>query len=96
MHGWQVSTSCSDLLWPLVDISATQLEKAAPPISAPCAPSTPARRDVTNVVSQLSSFLLKEDGNSLTLSGLSEESFRKADDEAHVNHSDFPKWEGMR
>jgi hypothetical protein len=81
-----------------VDISATQLEKAAPLTSAPCTPckEAPACRDVTDIVSQLSSFLLKEDGHSLTLGGLSEQSFRKADDEARVNHSDFPKWEGMR
>jgi len=70
-----------------------KVETATSPTSAPCPPPTPARRDVTDIVSQLSSFLLKEDGHSLTLCGLSEQSFRKADDEARVNHS---KWEGMK
>ena len=92
---------------PLGDISAPQLEKkdlalapAAPPLLCPPAPAQPSLcpppADVSDISSQLSSFLLQEDGEPLTLTGLSEEVFEQADEEARGNSSQFPKWEGMR
>jgi hypothetical protein len=80
----------------LADIGPGKEAVLAPPTQSSSA-RTPDVDDISHVTSQLSSFLLRETaGDSLTLGGISEEDFEKANEKALVDTAGFPKWEGMR